>query len=83
VLSRAFFDKWFGGDPSIVGRPAALDGRPIVVTGVLPAAFHAQLPPPPALTNLAPGAIDLYHATIVRPPTPGVGFVQLFHVIGC
>ena len=82
VLTHAFFDRWFGGDPSIVGRPVALNGQPITVTGVLPGGFHAQLPPPPALTNLAPGAIDFYHAAIVRPPSTVVGFVQLFNVIG-
>jgi putative ABC transport system permease protein len=54
VQTHEFVDRWFSGDASIVGRPVALDGRSIAVTGVLPVAFHAQLPPPPTLTGLPP-----------------------------
>jgi putative ABC transport system permease protein len=83
VLSRGFFERRFRGDPSIVGRPVVLDDRPTVVTGVLPAGFHAQLPPPPVLTGISPGPVDFYRAAIIRPlPAPGAAAVQLFNVLG-
>ena len=39
VLSWAFFQQRFGGDPGIVGTSVALNGEPTRVIGVLPAAF--------------------------------------------
>jgi putative ABC transport system permease protein len=83
VLSRAFFERGFRGDRSIVGRPVTLDDRPTAVTGVLPAGFRAQLPPPPVLTGISPGAVDFYRAAILQPSwSPGVGHVQIFNVLG-
>ena len=39
ILSYAFWQRRFGGDPLIVGRSITLDGRPCSVIGVLPASF--------------------------------------------
>ena len=39
MLSYAFWQKQFGGDRSLVGRPIALDGKPVTVAGVLPESF--------------------------------------------
>jgi hypothetical protein len=39
VLSHAFWQKQFGGDPSIVGRPILLDGHSFNVIGVSPRGF--------------------------------------------
>ena len=82
VLSHAFFERWFRGDPAVVGRLVAIDGRPNVVTGVLPAGFHVQLPPPPTFAGIGAGPVDYYRASIVRPPSASAPFVQLFEVIG-
>lgn len=41
VLSHAVWMRRWGGDPSIVGRPIDLDGKPVTVIGVTPAGFHA------------------------------------------
>src|SRR3954471_14905393 len=39
VLSRAFWERHFGGAPSAIGRTIQLDAQPYVVIGVMPAAF--------------------------------------------
>jgi len=49
VLSDRIWRERFGGDPSLIGRPIALDGRPHVVVGVLPAGF--RLPDGARLTD--------------------------------
>jgi putative ABC transport system permease protein len=84
VLTRAFFERWFRGDPSVVGRAVPLNGRPITVTGVLPAGFRVQLPPPPAWSGVQSGDIDLFRASVLQPPGPPgqMTMVQLFNVIG-
>ena len=81
LLSHSFFERWFHGDPGAVGRPVLLNGRQMIVMGVLPAGFRPQFPPPPAFAGLEPGEVDLYRAIIVRAPRPG-GPMQLFSAIG-
>ena len=51
VLSHEFWTRRFAGDPSVVGEPLRLDGRPAVVVGVAPAGFSF------------PGSdrVDVYH----------------------
>ena len=39
VLSYSFWRRQFAADPSVVGRKLILDGRPVIVVGVLPATF--------------------------------------------
>ncbi len=39
VLSDRFWQKHFGGDPSVVGRKLQLDGKTVSVVGVMPAGF--------------------------------------------
>jgi putative ABC transport system permease protein len=46
VLSHGFWQRRFGGDPSIVGREIVLDDRPFTVVGVMPPDFRHQGPPP-------------------------------------
>ena len=45
VLSEGVHRTRFGSDPSIVGRVLTLDGRPMEVLGVMPAAFRGIAPP--------------------------------------
>ncbi|MBV9924271.1 MAG: ABC transporter permease [Acidobacteria bacterium] len=40
VVSHAFWQREFGGDPSAVGRTLNLEGRPFEVVGVTPASFY-------------------------------------------
>ena len=44
VLSWDLFQQEFAGDPKIVGTTVILNGRPAVVTGVLPRGFRFELP---------------------------------------
>jgi predicted permease len=40
VLDHGFWRRRFNGDPSIVGRPVQLNGRPFTIVGVAPEGFH-------------------------------------------
>ncbi|HEX5437724.1 MAG TPA: ABC transporter permease [Gemmatimonadaceae bacterium] len=61
VLSHAFWESTFGGDPHVLGRALTLSGTPYTVIGVAPAAYELGLQardlwvplalPPSALTN--------------------------------
>jgi putative ABC transport system permease protein len=46
ILSHGFWQRRFGGDPSIIGREITLDDRPFTVVGVMPPDFRHQGPPP-------------------------------------
>src|SRR3954469_15337658 len=39
VLSRAFWQRQFGGSPAVIGRTIQLDAQPYTVVGVMPADF--------------------------------------------
>ncbi|HYT89367.1 MAG TPA: ABC transporter permease [Gemmataceae bacterium] len=41
ILTHAFWQRRFGGDPAVLGRSLMLDGSPYRVIGVLPAGFQA------------------------------------------
>ena len=38
--TNAAWQKYFGGDPKLVGRPILLDGQSVTVAGILPAGFR-------------------------------------------
>ena len=80
LLSYDFFDRWFGGNPQVVGKPAMVAGRQTTIAGVLPLGFRADLVPPPSVAKLGTGAIDVYRGIVVR-PLPG-GMIQLFRAVG-
>lgn len=60
VISHALWIRKFGGDSAMVGRVVTLDGRPVTIVGVLPAA--APIPGPQQLGDLVrlPRAIDVF-----------------------
>jgi putative ABC transport system permease protein len=42
MLSDAYWQRRFGGDPSVIGRTITVDGRPREVIGVMPARFNLR-----------------------------------------
>ena len=44
VLSYAFWQSHLGGDPSVVGRQALVNGKPTEIIGIAPKGFHGALP---------------------------------------
>jgi putative ABC transport system permease protein len=44
ILASGFWQRQFGGDPSMVGRTIRLNGVPAEVVGVLPGAFRHPFP---------------------------------------
>lgn len=39
ILGYAYWQQRFGGDPSIIGRGAALNGMPVTIAGIAPQYF--------------------------------------------
>jgi putative ABC transport system permease protein len=46
IISYAFWQQHFGGDPNVVGKEILLDDTPYKVIGVIPQSFVHQGPPP-------------------------------------
>ena len=44
VLSYAFWKSHLGGDPSVIGREALVNGRPTEIVGIAPKGFHGAFP---------------------------------------
>ena len=56
VLSRAFWERHFGGSPGVIGRTIQLDAQPYTVIGVMPAAF--DFPPSANIDIWTPLSFD-------------------------
>jgi predicted permease len=79
VLSHAYFARRFQGDARIVGSSAVVQGRQVLIAGVLPAGFRFQFPEP-VQPQLGPAVIDGYRSmTLSRGPRPSA---FLFNVVG-
>ena len=85
IVSRSFAQRWFdvnGGDASdanIVGRTVTMDGRQVVIAGILPEHFRFELPGPPR-SALRPRDIEVYEP--LRVSERRGGLIQLLHVVG-
>ncbi len=40
VISHGLWERRFGGDPAIIGKPITLDSKKYTITGILPAGFY-------------------------------------------
>ena len=77
LLSHAFWQSSFGGDPMIVGRTVGLDGTRYEVVGVLPRGF--EFPPHMRAGDSAPPRAEVWV------PVGGLGDLTErggFHVVG-
>jgi predicted permease len=45
VLGYAYWQKRFGGDPSIVGKQVRVQGKPVTIIGIVPRDFHGSFSP--------------------------------------
>jgi predicted permease len=54
MLSHGLWQRRFGGDPSVVGRPVTLNGEPYIVVGILPREFLFPVPDIDLAIPLAP-----------------------------
>jgi putative ABC transport system permease protein len=73
VLNHLMWERYFGLDPTIVGRTISLDGRPHVVVGVMPASFEF------------PDKDALFWTPFVFTPlarTPGGGEIEMVQAVG-
>jgi predicted permease len=43
IVTHGAWQRRFGGDPSVVGRPVTLNGQPTTIVGILPADFEFPL----------------------------------------
>jgi predicted permease len=64
-LSHAAWQRYFAADPDLVGRVLSLDGRSIVVAGILPEAFRF-IQPADMYVPLAPSAAEMGLTTRMR-----------------
>ena len=75
ILSHGYWQRRFGGDPSVIGRTITVDGRPREVIGVMPARFTLRELPVdlilPTRINMTQPPPDFFHAGLAR-LRPGV-----------
>ena len=79
VLSQRFAERWFAGDPDVIGRTVTLDGRPVTVMSVLPDRFLFHLPGS-GWIGFRPRDIDVYLPLTVSAARRGP--MQLLSVVG-
>jgi putative ABC transport system permease protein len=81
LLSYASWQRRFGGDPNIVGRPLTLNGDSYIVVGVMPPRFQfpsndSQVWVPIALTQQDAANRGRHYLEVVGRLKPGVSLAQ-------
>jgi predicted permease len=76
ILSDGYWQRRFGGDPSVLGRTITVDGRPYEIIGVMPARFTLRELPmdlilPMRMNAAQPGAANFCCSSVAR-LKPGV-----------
>ena len=74
VLSHGFWQRHFGGDPGIVGKPITLDDERPIVVGVMPPDFKVRT------TELAESRAEIW-LPLPLVPDDGVGMGGNLHVV--
>ena len=52
ILGHGFWQRWFGGDPGVLGRHLAVSDGSLTIIGVAPAGFRIGVMEPDAFTPL-------------------------------
>ena len=94
VLSHRYWERRFAGDPSIVGRQAAINGHPVTIVGIAPKGFlgvtpivetQAYLPlgmlAPVTGASGGPATPEPRLLTVVARLEPGIGIEQAQSVL--
>jgi putative ABC transport system permease protein len=79
VISERLWRTRFGGEPTLVGRPIALDGQPYTVIGVVPAGFQILFPADlwtPFVPRRSPEQRRQHYLQVVGRLKPGVTLDQ-------
>ncbi len=63
ILTYGYWQRKFGGDASIIGRPLVINGKPNTIIGVLPASFRF-LDVDPSLALVLPVRLDRSKASL-------------------
>ncbi len=74
VLSYSFWQKRFGGENSVLGKPIRLDGRSRTIIGVMPPGMRNRLP-----SSFQPG-VDVWEPLRLTPETSGRGQHFMFAI---
>lgn len=79
ILGYDLWQRRYGGDDSVVGRPIRMDGRPVTIVGVMPPGFRfpevAQIWSPLSLDPADATRTDHFMQSIAR-LKPGVSLAQ-------
>jgi putative ABC transport system permease protein len=79
VISERLWRTRFGGEPTLIGRPIALDGQPYTVIGVVPAGFQILFPADlwtPFVPRRTPEQRRQHYLQVVGRLRPGVTLDQ-------
>jgi putative ABC transport system permease protein len=87
ILSHDFWQRRFGGDPSVLGRAVQMDFQPMTVVGVMPSGFEVMMPVDagmptdidawtPLRLDLAQGNRESQNLRVVARLRPGVTVAQ-------
>jgi putative ABC transport system permease protein len=71
VLGNRYWQRHFAGDPSVVGRTLRVNGKPVLVAGVLRDDFDGLAPPGPVMAVWFPIAARSYLIEHSAPLTEG------------
>ena len=77
IISRALWERRFGGDPNVIGKPMSISGTTATITGVMPAQFQfldpaAELWVPLAQNQFAASARQVRLLSVVGRLNDGV-----------
>ena len=75
MITHGLWQRRFGGDPAIVGKPISLDDRAWTIVGVLPEDFKPQLLP-------RPGELSVWAPKVILEHEPRIRASAWWNVIG-